>query len=77
MRIVVVLPAPLGPTKPVMRPAGMLRSALSTARRRPYVLVSQVVRMAQRVSPSMRAGDRPRDLVPAVDTAMVFASPLR
>ena len=39
MRIVVDLPAPFGPTKPVMRPAVSSNDRSSTTVRRPYDLV--------------------------------------
>src|ERR1700691_3248931 len=43
IRIVVVLPAPLGPTKPHTDPFGIVRSRLSTTRRSPNSLVKPVV----------------------------------
>ncbi len=43
MRMVVVLPAPLGPMKPKMSPAPMCRSRLSTATRLPKVFVSFLI----------------------------------
>ena len=39
MRIVVDLPAPFGPTKPVMRPAASSNDRSSTTVRRPYDFV--------------------------------------
>ena len=44
--MVVVLPAPLGPTNPVIEPAGMRRSSPSTASRLPKRFVSPSVATA-------------------------------
>jgi hypothetical protein len=45
MRIVVDLPAPLGPRKPVTRPGSTVKSMPLTAVRSPYVLVSPSARI--------------------------------
>ena len=47
MRIVVVLPAPLGPSSPSTEPAGTLRLRRSTARVRPNVLTRAVASTAR------------------------------
>ncbi len=47
MRMVVVLPAPLGPTKPDTAPDGTRRSILSTATRGPNFFVSPSVAIAR------------------------------
>ena len=43
MRIVVVLPEPLGPTKPKISPRSTTKETLSTTARRPYILVTSFV----------------------------------
>ena len=47
MRMVVVFPAPFGPTKPQTDPLGMARSSPSTTLRFPNSLVSPVVTTAR------------------------------
>ena len=60
MRIVVVLPEPLGPRKPKTEPLGTVRSRASTARWRPKTLVRPEVWMAASVIavPSLRSRHR-------------------
>ena len=54
MRIVVVLPAPLGPRKPVTRPGWQVKLTSSTARKLPYVLVSPSTVIMTRSLPGTR-----------------------
>src|SRR5215468_267320 len=51
MRRVVVLPAPLGPRKPVTRPGRASNDRLSTARTVLYTLVSPLTRMPSSIGP--------------------------
>jgi hypothetical protein len=50
MRMVVVLPAPFGPTNPAMTPVGTSRLTPSTAARVPYLFVRCSVRIASPVA---------------------------
>ncbi len=64
MRIVVDLPAPFGPRKPVTRPGCATKDTSSTARKSPYVLVtpSTVIMATSLPAPEARGigpGDGP------------------
>src|SRR5947199_277307 len=55
IRIVVVLPEPLGPRNPVTRPSATLKSSRSTARTSPYRLVSSETSIVVMPTPCGRA----------------------
>jgi hypothetical protein len=51
-RIVVDLPAPLGPRKPVTRPGAAVKVTWSTAVKAPYVLVRSLTSIMGEASPA-------------------------
>ena len=62
-RIVVVLPAPFGPRKPVTRPGWHRNEMSSTARKPPYDLVSPVTSIMATIQPvAPRGPDRSQGL---------------